>query len=155
MAALIAVYGLLFDPADVRASLDALAPLLPVEVRTLLDDQVEEIIGAGTRALGVASLVSIGLALWTARAGVMALIQGLNIVYGETDRRNIVIQYLWALALTVVLVAFAVLVLLAVVAVPVVLGYVDLGPLGGLLARVGPLAVIGAAMVFVIGGIYR
>jgi membrane protein len=155
VAALIAVYGLVADPEDIRASLNAVAPLLPADVSGLLTSQVEEIIGAGTGALGIATLVSLALALWTARAGVMALIQGLNNDYGETDRRNFLVRYLWALVLTVALIAFAVVVLLAVVAVPVVLGFVDLGRVGALLAQVGPLAAIGAAMILVLGGLYR
>jgi membrane protein len=85
----------------------------------------------------------------------MALIEGLNIAYRETDTRGILAQYLWALALTVVLTGFAVVVLFAVVALPVFLGFSGLGGLGAWLAQVTPLLVLGCAMVFVIGGLYR
>ena len=85
----------------------------------------------------------------------MALIEGLNVVYREEDTRGIARQYLWALVLTVILVAFAVVVLLVVVAVPVVLRFSDLGAVGALLAQVTPLVVLGLAMIFVIGGLYR
>jgi membrane protein len=155
VAALIAIYGLVADPADINQSLAALEPLLPRDVYTMIEGQVEQIITAGTGALGVATLVSIVLALWTARAGVMALIEGLNIAYRETDTRGILAQYLWALALTVVLTGFAVVVLFAVVALPVFLGFSGLGGLGAWLAQVTPLLVLGCAMVFVIGGLYR
>ena len=44
--------------------------------------------------LGVASLVSFAVALWSARAGVTALMEGLNVVYRETDTRSLVLlQY--------------------------------------------------------------
>jgi membrane protein len=155
VAALIAIYGLVADPADINQSLAALEPVLPRDVYTMIEGQVEQIITAGTGALGVATLVSIVLALWTARAGVMALIEGLNIAYRETDTRGILAQYFWALALTVVLTGFAVVVLFAVVALPVFLGFSGLGGLGAWLAQVTPLLVLGCAMVFVIGGIYR
>lgn len=155
VAALIAVYGLVADPADIRASLQALHPLLPPDVYAIIAGQVEQIIAAGTGALGLTTLISISVALWTARAGVMALIEGLNVVYREEDTRGIARQYLWALVLTVILVAFAVVVLLVVVAVPVVLRFSDLGAVGALLAQVTPLVVLGLAMIFVIGGLYR
>jgi membrane protein len=155
IAGLIAIYGIVADPVDVRASLQAMAPLLPADVHRILAAQVEDIIGAGTGTLGLTTLLSVGLALWTARAGVMALIEGLNVVYREQDQRSLVMQYLWALALTLVLVAFAVVVLFAVVALPVVLHFSDLGALGGLLAQVTPLIVLGLALIFVIGGLYR
>lgn len=155
VAALIAIYGLVADPADISQTIAALEPLLPQDVHAIIEGQVEQILDAGSGTLGVATLVSIALALWTARAGVMALIEGLNIVYRETDTRGIVMQYLWALALTVVLIVVAAVVLFAVVALPVVLGFSDLGALGVFLAQVTPLLVLGAAMVFVIGGLYR
>ncbi len=155
VAALIAVYGLVADPMDIRAGLHALAPLLPADVHRILSAQVEEIIGAGTGALGLATAISIALALWTARAGVMALIQGLNIVYRQQDARGFVMQYVWALAMTLVLVAFAVVVLLVVVALPVVLRFSDMGALGALMAQMTPLLVIGVAVIFGIGGLYR
>ncbi len=155
VAALIAVYGLVADPDSIRASLHAMEPLLPTDVHAILAGQVEEIIGAGTSALGITTAVSTAVALWTARTGVMALIQGLNIAYREDDEHGFLMQYVWALVLTVGLVVFAVLVLLVVVALPVVLRFSDFGVAGALLAQLTPVLVIGAAMVFGIGGLYR
>jgi membrane protein len=155
VAALIAVYGLVADPADIQASLQAARPLLPPDVYAMIEAQVVEILAAGSSALGLTTVVSIFVALWLARAGVMALIEGLNIVYQEKDERGFIQQYLWALLLTLLLVVFAVVVLLAVVAVPVVLRFSDLGALGFFLAQATPLVALGLAMVFVIGGLYR
>lgn len=155
IAALIAVYGLVADPEDIRASLEAMATVMPAEVYSILAGQAEEIIAAEPAALGFATIVSIGLALWTARAGVMGMIEGLNVVYQERDQRSIVVQYLWAMGLTVALITFAVVVLFAVVALPVLLRLADLGAVGGMLAQVLPLVVLGFGLVFVIGGLYR
>ena len=155
LAALVALYGLVADPSRIAAALSVAEPVLPPAVFSILSDQVDQLVGAGQSALGIATIVSLVLALWTARAGVTALIQGLNIVYGETDTRNILVQYLFSLLLTLVLIVFAILSLLAVVAVPAVLRFVDLGPLGTALARIAPPVILGCAVVFVIGALYR
>jgi membrane protein len=155
IAALIALYGLVADPAEISASLHALRPLLPHDVHGMIAGQVSMLAAAGQGKLTLASLISLALALWSARAGVTALIEGLNIAYRETDQRSIVAQYLLSLVLTLMLIAIAIVALLAVVAVPAVLHFSDIGRLGALLAQVTPLLILGVAVVFVIGALYR
>jgi membrane protein len=155
IAALIAFYGLIADPAQVSASLHALRPLLPHDVHAMIAGQVASLAAAGQSKLGLASLVSLALALWSARAGVTALMEGLNVAYRETDRRGIVTQYLLSLVLTLAVIAIAIVALLAVVAVPAALHFSDIGRLGALLAQVTPLVILGVAAVFVIGALYR
>ena len=84
IAALIALYGLVADPQQVAQTLAAVRPLLPGDVFTMLADQVDAIVAAPTAKLGVASAVSFALLLWSARAGVSALMEGLNIAVSYT-----------------------------------------------------------------------
>ena len=155
LAALVALYGLVADPSRIAAALSVAEPVLPPAVFSIVSDQVDQLVGAGQSALGIATIVSFALALWSARAGVTALIQGLNVVYGETDTRNILVRYLFSLTLTFVLIVFAILSLLAVVAIPAALRFVEMGPLGTPLARIAPPVILGGAVVFVIGALYR
>lgn len=155
IAALISLYGLVADPADVGRSLAVVEPVLPPDVFSILKGQVDQLVGAGPSRLGLASGVSIAVALWLSRAGVMALIEGLNVVYRETDTRNILLLNLVALGLTVLFTLVAIAALLGVVALPVLLRYSDLGWLGLALARLTPLALLGGAVMLVIGLLYR
>ena len=100
---------------------------MPSDVFDMLEGQVQQLVSAGQTKLGVASLISLALTLWSARAGVTALIEGLNIVYRETDTRNIFVQYLMSLALTIAALAVAIVALLAVVALPALLHFSDSG----------------------------
>ncbi len=155
IAALIALYGLVADPAQVEQILVSAEPVLPPDVYAMIDDQVGQLVSAGRTSLGLASLVSIFLALWSARAGVTALMQGLNIVYREKDSRSIVMQYLLSLMLTFLLILMAIVAVLCVIAVPAILNFIELGPLGALLTRIAPTLILGLAVVFVIGTLYR
>ena len=143
------------DPSQVSATLEVAEPVLPPDVFTILADQVDQLVGAEQSALGIATLISFGLALWSARLGVQALMEGLNVVYGETDTRNIVVQYLFSLLLTFVLILFAIVSLLAVVAVPAILRFVELGGAGAVLAQIAPPVILGFAVILVIGALYR
>ena len=90
---------------------------------------------------------------WSARAGVSTLVEGLNIVYREIDTRNIVLEFLASLALTALLLMVACAALLASVALPALLQFLDVGALGTRLAALGPLLILGFAVVFVIGAL--
>lgn len=155
LAALIALYGFVADPTDIARSLDELRPVLPHDVYVIIEGQVTQLVSAGRTRLGLASLVSLGLALWSARAGVTALMEGLNIVYNEVDTRGIVRQYLLSLVLTLLLISISITALLSVVAIPTLLHFSDIGWVGAILAQVTPLLVLGVAVVFLIGGLYR
>lgn len=158
IAALIAAYGLFADPHHVAQTLEEARPLLPGDVFTMIEGQVDSLVNAPQTQLGFASLVSFVLVLWSARAGVSALMEGMNVVYGEVDTRSIVVQYAISLALTLAVIAVTIVALLAVVAVPTVLNFTDfseIGPLGRLLAHALPLVILGATIIFVIGALYR
>lgn len=155
IAALVAIFGLVADPHHVAETLASVRPLLPAEVFGTIAGQVDALVAAPQAKLGVASLVSFTLLLWSARAGVSALIEGMNVVYREVDTRSLVVQYAISLALTVAFIVVAIVALLAVIAVPVVLNFTDIGALGQVLARATPLVILGAAIVFVIGALYR
>lgn len=155
LAALVGLYGLIANPADVMAYLDEFRPLLPPDAFGLIESQLRALLGVPEQSLGIASAIAILLALGTARAGVSTLVAGLNIVYREVDTRNIIVEFAASLLLTVLVLVIACAALLATVALPTVLQLLDFGPLGTQLAALGPLVILGFAVVFVIGAIYR
>jgi len=126
IAAIIAVFGLLADPAIVTEQLLLLEDVIPVEVFGILQAQIDRLLGAQSDALGWATVVSILLALWAARAGVAALMGGLNAI-ADRPKRNAFKQVLVAYTLTAGLVCLAIIALLAVVIAPIILAFAPLG----------------------------
>ena len=155
LASLVALYGLVADPGDVAQNLGVVRPLLPPDAYGLLETQVRSLVEVPQQRLGFASLFALLIALWSARAGVSGLMEGLNIVYREVDARSLVVQYAISLALTALLLVVAIVALLVMVALPAALQIVDFGPLGAWLTALGPLLVLAVAVVFVIGALYR
>ena len=155
LAALVGLYGLIADPAGVIANLGEIRPLLPPDAYDLIENELKALVALPQQRLGVAFVVAILPALWSARAGVSTLVEGLNIVYREIDTRNIILEFLASLALTVLILIIACAALLAAVALPALLQFLDVGPLGTHLAALGPLMILGFAVVFVIGALYR
>lgn len=130
LAMVIALWGVIGDPAAVAEQMSQFRAVLPNDVFTLIDTQLRALSQADGLTLGWASFVSLALALWSSRAGVAALMRGLNTIYRLPNRQGIA-HYLRALALTVALIFVALIAIACVVLIPLILTFVPLGPLAG------------------------
>lgn len=126
LAAVIAIWGLVADPMVVDQQAELLGEIMPGEAYRLIDTQIDALTRTTSTTLGWATFVSILAALWSTRAGVSALMRGLNAIYGTPNRKSWR-HYLAALALTGVLVLVALVALTAVVVTPIVLSFLPLG----------------------------
>lgn len=149
VASIIAIWGFAADPGIIRQQTDPLRDFLPPDAFALLNVQIEALLSAKTKQLGWASLISTGLALWSARAGVAALVHGLNAIYHLPDRSGIRHQTR-SLLLTFTLVGIALAAILASVVAPVVIAFLPLGRGSALALEV---ANIGLGLLLVINGL--
>ena len=154
LAALIALLGLISDPAVVVAQLEEMRPLLPEDVYQIINTQVVSLVTASSGSLGRAGVISLILALWSARAGVGAMITGLNAVYNKRDR-NTARHYLRALLLTIGLVAVCIVSLLSLVVIPILLAFFPLGGLGRFAVEAARWGVVVTVLFAGIGMLYR
>jgi membrane protein len=115
--AILMIYGLVTDPAEVSTQVSQLTAGMPAAARDLLTTQLDSLASTSSQTLGVGLIVALTLALWSASAGMGNLMTAVNAAYDEEETRGFVRRKLLALALTVgAILAFAVvLVLVAVV----------------------------------------
>ncbi|MGJ8627124.1 MAG: YihY/virulence factor BrkB family protein [Sulfitobacter sp.] len=154
LAALIAVLGLISDPVVVVAQLEDIRGFLPNDVYQIVNKQVVSLVTARSDTLGWAGLVSVAAALWSARAGVGAMMIGLNNVYNQRNR-GAARHYLRALLLTIGLVGVGIIALLTVVVAPVVLAFFPLGPFGSFIADLVRWSVAITVLLAGVGVLYR
>lgn len=123
IAALVAIFGLVADPVVIRDQLDLLHDVIPLDAFDLIAAQVDVLLKAGSGTLGWATVVSMAIALWSSRAGVGAIIRGLNQING-TPARHGVIHFFAVIVLTLSLIAVALVSLAMVVVAPIVVAFV-------------------------------
>lgn len=123
IAAVIAIFGLIADPVVIAEQLSLMQDIIPPDAYVLISSQVVRLVAAPADALGWATGVSILLAIWSCRAGVAALIGGLNAIAGQR-MRNGLWQIVVALLLTFALVTLAIVALTVVVIVPILLAFI-------------------------------
>ncbi|QBQ55748.1 YhjD/YihY/BrkB family envelope integrity protein [Nitrosococcus wardiae] len=127
LAALVSIYGVLANPADVEAQLTLLDDVIPAEAWEILRSQLHTLTSQSTTILSLSALLGVLLTLWSARLGTGALMTALNIVYKEEEKRSWIRFNLMALLLTLGEILFSVAALSLIVALPTLLGYIGLG----------------------------
>jgi membrane protein len=86
----VSIYGLVADPQTVRDQITRLAEDLSPETATILTQQIRQVTSSAGGALGLATVIGILTALWSASSGMKALITGVNLAYDETEGRKFV-----------------------------------------------------------------
>jgi membrane protein len=126
LIALVLLYGLVSDPAEVTEQVESFSSALPSEVETLLRTQMQSLVETSNRALGIGLIVALLLALWSASNGISNMITALNVAYDEEDERGFIKSRLLALGLTLGAIVFMVLAVALVAALPVILDALNL-----------------------------
>lgn len=128
LAASVAIWSLISDPAIIGDYLRVAERFLPPDAASLIHDQVMGLLSTPRATLGWATFVSVSIAIYSARAGVAAIITGLMVVNRAEPR-----GFLWGFAVDIIMTLALIFALFAafvtVIVVPVVLHYVELGPL--------------------------
>ncbi|MEJ6402424.1 YihY/virulence factor BrkB family protein [Yoonia sp. 2307UL14-13] len=125
IAAVIAIFGLVADPVVIAEQLTLMEDIIPQGAYGLMSEHLNTLITAPSEALGFATFVSIMLALWSCRAGVAALIGGLNAIAGQRQRNGIW-QMAVAFFLTIALVSLAIVAVMVVIILPIALAFIPL-----------------------------
>ena len=156
LSAILLLWSWVADPSQINALLDLASEVVPPEVHGVIMNQVAGIINAGSGGkIGTATLISLLVAIWSARAGVSALIRGLNAAYDIGHRQNIWRRYMADLGVTLTLCGLTMLAIAAVVIAPVLIAILPLGPWGTVAAEIVRWIVAIGVVMMTLGIVYR
>jgi membrane protein len=133
VTALVSSYGLFADWSTVSGHLEALAGLMPAGSFDIVQGQITRITSKGPSQLTFAFVLSLGLAVWSANAGMKAVFDALNVVYEEDEKRSFFRLNGISLLFTLGALAAALLAVAAVVIFPLALSYLGVQGFGPLL----------------------
>lgn len=123
LTALVSLYGLVADPAMINNHLSLLQGVMPDEAIAIITEQITRLTQASPGALGIGFFLGLALALWSANAGMKAIIDALNVVYDEREKRGFVRLSLVALSFTLGGIVFIIVALGSVVILPLALAW--------------------------------
>jgi membrane protein len=111
------------DPNTIAAHLDSLSGMLPEGALNVLADEMKRIAAQGNNTLGVTFIVGLATALWSANAGIKSLVDTLNLVNKEPEKRGFIKLNAVSLTFTSATIVFVLLAFAAMVVLPIALNY--------------------------------
>jgi membrane protein len=155
ITALVSSYALFSDADTINDHMTFLSGFLPEGTFSIIQDQVNRVLSKGDMKLGGAFLGSLILAIWSANGGMKAVIDALNVVYDEKEKRGFFELNAVSLAFTAGGVVGILFAIGLVVVTPVALSMVGLGSVADALIRFGRWPVLGLALLLALAVLYR
>jgi membrane protein len=131
VTALVSLYGLYNDPVTINQQLSLLQGVMPAAGIDIVREQVTRITETSTSSLSWGFLIGLGLAVWSSNAGMKGVIDALNVVYDEREKRGFIMLTLVSLAFTLSALVFVLFALSAIVVLPLVLAWIGLDTQAG------------------------
>ena len=152
LAGLISLYGLFADSSTIGQHLNSLEGVLPEGGMQILRDQLQQLTSQPAQKLGLATIASLAVSLWSANGGIKAMFEGLNAVYEENEKRSFIKLNAISLALTLGGLTFVIASLLTITVVPNLLSFLGLPGVSEIVnfARWPVLLVVASLMIAVI-----
>lgn len=142
------------DPTTITKHLSA-AGVLPTEGLSIFQEQVARLTAKSGTKLSLGFVFGLGLALWSANSGMKAIMDALNVVYEEKEKRSFITLNLASLALTVAGLASIMIAIGAVAALPILLAHIGLSDVTDAIFRYGRWPVLIALVVLGLAVVYR
>jgi membrane protein len=155
IAAFVSLYGLIADASTIDSHLSLAAGIFPAGAVDILHEQITRLTAKTDARLGIGFITGLAIALWSANAGMKGIIDALNVVCDEKEKRSFVKLNLLSLLFTVIAILSLMIALAAVVIAPIVFSAVGLSSLPRLAiaALRWPLLLVLAAVA--LAAIYR
>lgn len=151
----LSIYGFFANPADVQQMLYSISDVLPADAWMVINDQITSIVSASDSKLGIGIAIGILVALWSAGAGIRAIMRAMNIAYGERETRSFAKFYALAGTMTLSMIIFMWVALAVIVGVPALLSLLRLDPIVEVFTRFLPWIILISMFGFASGILYR
>src|SRR5271156_5123214 len=129
VAAFVSLYGLIADASTIDAHLSLASGILPAGALELLHEQITKLAAKSDGKLSLGFIAGLALAFWSANAGMKAIIDALNVVYDEKEKRSFVKLNLVSLLFTSLAILSLMIALAAIIVAPIVFSVVGLSSL--------------------------
>lgn len=123
ITALVAIAGLLTDPAILIDQGEKYATALPADARRIIFDQIAKVVNSDAGALSTTVILGLAIAIYSASRAVSSLIQGLNVAFGVVEKRGFLALRARILLLTFCMIVGVIASLSLVAVLPAMLGF--------------------------------
>jgi membrane protein len=122
----VSIYALFADAGTIAGHIGELSALLPGGAIDIVSKQIRSIVQRGSSELTFGFIFGLGVAFWSANAGMKAIFDALNVIYDEEEKRSFIKLNLISLLFTLSAIALVLAAFASVTVIPFVLKYAAL-----------------------------
>jgi membrane protein len=126
ITALVSSYALFAEAGTIGRHLALAAALMPAGAFGIVEEQIARITQTGGGGLSLAFIIGLLIAIWSANAGMKAMIDALNVIYEEKEKRSFVRLNLISLVMTLAILSFLLVAIGAVIVLPLVFAWLGM-----------------------------
>lgn len=154
MTATLAIFSMMADPSAVEDYTEVAQRFIPHEAFDIIEGQITALVTGPRATLGWTTILSILVALWSARAGVASVMIGLDVIHGS-HARNGVLAFLTGILITLALIGVMLLSLAVVIVVPLALAFLHMDAFSGWILQILPWVLMLIIVQVVLAILYR
>jgi len=155
LTAFVSLYGLVADPSTIDSHLSLVGGILPEGALQIVHETLQRLTAKSGSGLSVGFAVGLAVALWSANSGMKAIIDALNVVYGEIEKRGFVRLNILSFIFTLGAMVSLAVAIAVVVATPIALAFLGLSAASDALIRILRWPAILVLIVLGLGILYR
>jgi membrane protein len=127
LTSVVLIYAWVSNPAEISDHLAKISQFVPEQIMLILNDQLKNLANKASTTLGFSAITALLIAIWSASKGSKAIIEALNIIYDEEDKRGFFKLNSLAIGMTFLGAILGVLAIAVIVVVPIITGIFDFG----------------------------
>jgi membrane protein len=151
----VSLYGIFAEIGTFHDHITILSSTMPGTVVDIVEEQIARIVAKGDVTLSLGFLTGLAIALWSANSGMKALIDALNIVYEEDEKRSFLKLNAVSLLFTIGGVVALLLAIGAVMALPLLFSFLGFGWLTNVLLKLGRWPILYFGLVSALAVLYH
>jgi len=125
LAAVVSIYGLMFNPLEVESQVKSLVGLLPADVIDIVTNFLKLLAANSQSTLGLRLILGLVVAIWSAQSAASSMISALEAAYEQKETRGYLQFQLAALILALCSIVFALLSLLLFAVLPIAIDWLS------------------------------
>ena len=149
------LFSLLADPTTIQQQANQLRDVVPAEAYKLIEQQLVALASKNSPGFSVAGIVSLLVALYSARLAALSIMQALNVIYKVEETRSFITTNAIAILFTVLAIVVFLLAIVALVVLPALFSFIGFPPLVESLVRYLRWPVLAALAVIALALTYR
>lgn len=155
IAAAVSIYGLMVNPDQVQQQMSQITSVLPEQAYEMVSDILKRMAGKSGSTLGWSVAISILVSLYSAKKGMAAVFEGVNIAYDELDERGFLKKNGIELLFTLGAILTGIVAIALIAAWPALVGRLGLPSILQSVISWGRWLLLAVIIIFSLGLIYK